>query len=66
MDVARALYLDLTAQPVPIAELWVGRRWINEGADLKSSIAYGRERSLSIRKWLASLQGVREGALLRA
>ena len=62
MDVARALYLDLTGQPVPTADLWVGRRWINEGADLKSSIAYGRERSLSVRKWLTSLQGVREGA----
>jgi predicted ATP-grasp superfamily ATP-dependent carboligase len=62
MDVARALYLDLTGQPVPTAEPLTGRRWINEGADLRSSIDYGREGSLGLREWFASLQGVREGA----
>ncbi len=62
MDVARALYLDLTGQPVPTAEPWTGRRWINEGADLKSSIGYRREGSLGLRQWVASLRGVREFA----
>jgi D-aspartate ligase len=62
MDVARALYLDLTGQPVPTAESCNGRRWINEGADLRSSIDYRREGSLGVRQWLDSLQGVREGA----
>ena len=62
MDVARAMYLDLTGQPVPTADPWTGRRWINEGADLMSSIRYRREGSLGIRGWLASLRGIREGA----
>ncbi|MFL5686972.1 MAG: carboxylate--amine ligase [Chloroflexota bacterium] len=62
MDVVRALYLDLTGQPVPTAEPRNGRRWINEGADLRSSILYAREGSLGIRSWLTSLRDVREGA----
>lgn len=62
MDVARALYLDLTGQPVPTAEPLTGRRWINEGADLRSSIHYRREGSLGIGQWLASLRNVHEGA----
>jgi D-aspartate ligase len=62
MDVVRALYLDLTGQPVPTAALAKGRRWINEGADLRSSALYAREGSLGPRGWLASLRGIREGA----
>ncbi|HET9083399.1 MAG TPA: hypothetical protein VFN41_03270 [Candidatus Limnocylindrales bacterium] len=62
MDVVRALYLDLTDQPVPTAALWNGRRWINEGADLKSSVLYAREGTLAPWTWLASLRGIQEGA----
>jgi D-aspartate ligase len=62
MDVVRALYLGLTDQPVPTAALWNGRRWINEGADLKSSLLYAREGTLGPRTWLASLRGIHEGA----
>jgi len=62
MDVVRALYLDLTDQPVPTAALWSGRRWINEGADLKSSLLYAREGTLRPGSWVASLRGIREGA----
>jgi D-aspartate ligase len=62
MDVVRAQYLDLTDQPVPTAALWNGRRWINEGADFKSSALYAREGTLKPRSWLASLRGIREGA----
>ena len=62
MDVVRALYLGLTGQPVPTATLWDGRRWINEGADLKSSWLYAREGTLSPGTWLASLRGLHEGA----
>ena len=62
MDVARALYLELTAQPVPTAHPWVGRRWINEGADVMSSMRYRREGALDLGEWLRSLRGIREGA----
>jgi D-aspartate ligase len=62
MDVARAMYLDLTGQAVPTAPLWTGRRWINERADIKSSLGYRREGTLRLADWLASLRGVREGA----
>jgi predicted ATP-grasp superfamily ATP-dependent carboligase len=59
MDVARALYLDLTGQPVPIAEQPVGRRWLVE-RDIASSLQYRRDGKLTLRQWLASLRGVEE------
>jgi predicted ATP-grasp superfamily ATP-dependent carboligase len=62
MDVARALYLDLTGQPVPVAESIEGRKWIVEGGDLDSFLRYRREGILTTRGWLASLLGVREAA----
>ncbi len=60
LDVARALYLDLTGQPVPRSEPIEGRKWMIEGGDLDSAIQYRRDGKLSIREWAASLKGVQE------
>ena len=59
MDVARALYLDLTGQRVPASRQRNGRKWMVE-SDLKSSLDYHREGSLTIREWLRSLRGIEE------
>jgi predicted ATP-grasp superfamily ATP-dependent carboligase/ubiquinone/menaquinone biosynthesis C-methylase UbiE len=59
MDVARALYLDLTGQQVPPSRQREGRKWFVE-LDLKSCIDYHREGSLTLLQWLRSLQGIEE------
>jgi D-aspartate ligase len=66
MDVARALYLDLTGQPVPPSAARDGRRWLVEPNDLRASLAYRREGSLTPRQWLGSLRGVEEAAWFAA
>jgi D-aspartate ligase len=62
MDVARALYLDLTGQPVPSSSTVEGRKWIVEDLDLVSSYRYFREGGLTVRGWLKSLRGIHEAA----
>jgi D-aspartate ligase len=62
MDVARALYLDLTGQPVVPREPLEGRRWVVEDFDFVSSVRYRLEGKLSFREWLASLRNVEETA----
>ena len=64
MDVARALYLDLTGQPVPSGTTLPGRKWIVEDIDLLSCYHYHREGSLTLRGWLRSLRGIHEAAYL--
>jgi predicted ATP-grasp superfamily ATP-dependent carboligase len=59
MDVARALYLDMTGQQVPPSHQREGRKWFVE-SDLKSCLDYYREGSLTIRQWLGSLRGIEE------
>jgi len=59
LDVARALYLDLTGQAVPPDEMVEGRKWLDEH-DFASSLRYIRDGNLTIRQWAASLRGVRE------
>lgn len=61
-DVARAMYLDMTGQPVPAIAPRDGRRWINETADLVASTYYHRLDGLTFLAWLRSLRSVREGA----
>lgn len=63
MDVARALYLDLTGQPVPQATVEDGRKWIVEDFDLASMLisAY-RTGKFDWRESARSLRGVRETA----
>jgi D-aspartate ligase len=62
MDVARALYRDLTGQPVEVGDLVEGRKWMVENFDLVASPRYLRDRRLTIRAWLRSFKGVQEGA----
>jgi D-aspartate ligase len=64
MDVARALYCDLTGQPVFPSPAVDGRKWIVEDLDLLSSYRYFREGSLTLRGWLDSLRGIDEAAFL--
>jgi len=62
MDVARALYLDLTGQPVPVAEQVDGRKWLVELEDFDSFLRYRRDGKLTFRRWIASMAGVQESA----
>jgi len=62
MDVVRALYLDLTDQPVKRGTLREGRKWVVEQNDLVTSLGYGRLGSLTLTEWIRSLRGIEEGA----
>lgn len=66
MDVARALYLDLTGQKVDGSPSRAGRRWVVENYDLFSSIAYARDGRLGFASWIRSLRNVQEGAWFAA
>jgi predicted ATP-grasp superfamily ATP-dependent carboligase/nickel-dependent lactate racemase len=59
MDVARALYLDMTGQSVPVSDLIEGRRWMDE-RDVNSFLQYRRDHRLTLRQWVTSLKGVQE------
>jgi len=62
LDVARALYLDMTGQPAPPAQAAEGRKWIVEDFDLVSAFHSWRTGALTLRDWIKSLRGVREAA----
>jgi D-aspartate ligase len=62
LDVVRALYLDLTGQTVPAAEVRENRKWFVEDKDFFSCLAYRRDGKLTIGQWLASFRGVEEAA----
>ena len=64
LDVARALYLDLTGQSVPSAQVSPGRKWIVETNDLASSWFQLREHQFTLGAWFRSLRGIREAAWL--
>ncbi len=64
IDVARALYLDLTGQPVDPSPAREGRKWIVEDLDAVASYRYYCEGSLTPREWLSSLRGIDEAAFL--
>ncbi|MBV9580862.1 MAG: carboxylate--amine ligase [Chloroflexi bacterium] len=66
LDVARALYLDLTGQTVPASEPRPGRKWVVENRDLDSCMRYWRERQLSAGGYIRSLRGVQELAWFAA
>lgn len=59
LDVVRALYLDLTGQPVPAAPPRYGRKWMVE-KDLGSSWRYIRDGRLTVKGWVGSLGGIEE------
>jgi D-aspartate ligase len=62
MDVARALYLDLTGQAVPPAQTAEGRKWVVEDFDFFSALRSWREGTLSFKEWARSFVGVQEAA----
>jgi D-aspartate ligase len=64
IDVARALYQDMTGQAVVASRAREGRKWIREDGDLKSSIRYWRDGNLTLREWRQSLKGIAEGVFL--
>ena len=59
-DVVRALYRDLTGQPVPRALPKEGRKWMAENFDFISSAISLRDGSLGVAGWLRSLRSVEE------
>ncbi|MFL6437849.1 MAG: hypothetical protein ACJ71Q_09735 [Terriglobales bacterium] len=62
MDVAQALYLDLTGRPVPCSASREGRKWLVEDADIGSSLRYRKDGKLTVAQWLKSLTGIQEAA----
>ena len=60
MDVVRALYFDMTAQPVGMGELKEGRKWVVEPFDIVSSYRYWRDGNLGFTDWMRSFRGVEE------
>lgn len=62
LDVARAMYLDLTGRPVPALVPNDGRKWILEAGELLAYRHYRRDRGLTLRRWARSLRGLQEGA----
>ena len=62
MDVVRAMYLDMTGQPVPAARMVQGRKWIVEDSDFVSCLRYRKDGKLTLKTWIKSLRGVQEGA----
>jgi D-aspartate ligase len=61
-DVARALYLDMTGQPVVPGVAIDGRKWVVEDFDLGSSLFHHLEGNLGFKQWIGSYRGVREAA----
>jgi len=64
LDVARALYLDLTGQPIPPATAQPGRRWWVEDRDTATAFKLMRTGDLGLPSYVGSLRGVDERALL--
>jgi predicted ATP-grasp superfamily ATP-dependent carboligase len=62
MDVARALYLNLTGQPVASSQAAEGRKWIVEDFDLFSALRCWHDHTLTLKDWVSSLRGVEEAA----
>jgi D-aspartate ligase len=62
LDVVRAMYLDLTGQPVPDDTPAEGHVWWVENYDLAAAVDAWREGSLSLRRWAGSLRRVDETA----
>jgi D-aspartate ligase len=61
-DVARAMYLDLTGQPVIPGAPREGRKWLVEDQDLISCLRYHRQGTLTFKQWINSFRGVEETA----
>jgi D-aspartate ligase len=64
MDVARALYLDLTGQAFMAGNALPGRKWMVEDLDLASSFRYWRGGKMTLKEWFRSLSGLQESAFV--
>jgi predicted ATP-grasp superfamily ATP-dependent carboligase len=64
MDVARALYQDMTGQPVTPSFTPEGRKWIVEDVDLFSSIRYYRDGKFNLKQWINSFRAIQETTFL--
>src|SRR5215467_2404316 len=62
MDVARALYLDMTGRPVESDQAAEGRKWMVEDFDLFSALRSWLDRTLTLKDWVTSFRGVQEAA----
>ncbi len=62
MDVVRAMYLDLTGQPIAQAEAREGRKWMVEDLDALSSLRYLLDGKLTLKQWMRSFRGIAESA----
>jgi predicted ATP-grasp superfamily ATP-dependent carboligase len=62
MDVARALYLDMTGQLVAPSSAADGRKWMVEDFDLFSAVRSWLDRTITLKDWVRSLRGVEETA----
>jgi D-aspartate ligase len=60
MDVARLLYLDLTAQPMSAAPMRAGRKWIFDDRDIETSLQRVMDGTLTLHDWWRSVRGVEE------
>jgi len=66
MDVVRALYLDMTRQPIVPGIVCDGRKWIVEDYDFLSALTCMSKGDLTSERWSKSLRGVRETAYFAA
>lgn len=64
LDMPRALYLDLTDQPIPESGVRPGRRWWVEDQDAATCLKLLRAGELSFRDLTSSFRGVEETAWL--
>jgi len=64
MDIVRALYLDLTNQPVISSSPKEGRKWIVEDVDWIAAIRYWRDGNFTFRDWFRSVSGISETTFL--
>jgi D-aspartate ligase len=62
VDVARAMYMNLTGQTVPQSRVREGRRWLVETTELPAALTYRRDGLLDVGTWLRSLHGIEEMA----
>jgi D-aspartate ligase len=62
LDVVRAMYLDLTGQPVLAPKPREGRKWLVENYDLASFAKLRLEGRLTFRAWCRSVRHVEETA----
>ena len=64
MDVARALYQEMTGQPVTASITPIRRKWIVEDVDLVSAVRYYVDGKFTTRELIDSFRGIDEAAYL--